>query len=103
MSGSCTPETPIGYQATHGTDDSVLDYNSGVRCAQKFATASGCTWGSPTSVTSGAHVCTNEAGCKAGYPLKFCSFNRDHTAYPDNGQQSGSWGPAEAWKFLSQL
>jgi hypothetical protein len=42
-------------------------------------------------------------GCKTGYPLEFCSFNGDHTAYPDSGQESNSWGPAEVWMFLSQF
>jgi hypothetical protein len=35
--------------------------------------------------------------------LEFCSFNGDHTAYPDNQQESTSWGPAEAWAFLNQF
>gem|GEM_PF-5430488 len=65
MRGSCTPKTPIGHHAAHSTHDSVLEYNSGVWCAQKFAPANGRTWATPTSVTSGAHVCTKEAGCKA--------------------------------------
>jgi hypothetical protein len=39
----------------------------------------------------------------SGYPLEFCSFKGDHTAYPDNGQESSSWGPAEAWAFLNQF
>jgi len=103
MSGSCKPTTPVGFYASHGTHDSVLNYNGGVSLAQTFATANGCTWATPTSVTSGAHVCTNEAGCKAGYPLEFCSFNGDHTPFPDTGQSAGSWGPAEVWKFFSQF
>jgi poly(3-hydroxybutyrate) depolymerase len=103
MSGSCKPTTPVGFYASHGTHDSVLNYNGGVSLAQNFATANGCTWATPTSVTSGAHVCTNEAGCKAGYPLEFCSFNGDHTPFPDTGQSAGSWGPAEVWKFFSQF
>jgi hypothetical protein len=68
-----------------------------------MATANGCTWVTPTSVSSGAHVCTKLAGCKTGYPLEFCSFNGDHTAYPDNGTESSSWGPQEVWTFLSQF
>jgi poly(3-hydroxybutyrate) depolymerase len=103
MSGSCKPATPIGFYASHGTHDSVLNYNGGVSLAQNFAKANGCTWATPTSVTSGPHVCTNEAGCKPGYPLEFCSFNGDHTPFPDTGQSAGSWGPAEVWKFFSQF
>jgi hypothetical protein len=75
----------------------------GLPLAQNFAKANGCTWATPTKVTSGAHVCTSLSGCNAGYPLEFCSFNGDHTPYPDTGQSQGSWGPPEAWKFLNQF
>jgi len=110
LSGSCKPSAtnPVAYYATHGTSggnngDGVLPYSGGVTLAQNMATADGCTWQTPTMVTSGNHVCTKMAGCKAGYPVEFCSFNGNHTAYPDNGQPQGSWGPQEAWTFLSQF
>ena len=103
MSGGCSPTTPIGYYASHGTNDTVLNYNVGVTLAENFALANGCTWATPTRVTSGTHVCTKLTGCKTGYPLEFCSFNGDHTAYPDSGQESISWGPQEVWTFLSQF
>lgn len=105
MSGSCKPSTsyPVAMYLSHGTHDSVLGYSGGVSLAQNWSTADGCTWQTPTSVTSGAHVCTKMAGCKAGYPVEFCSFNGDHTAYPDSGNESNSWGPQEVWTFLSQF
>ncbi|HXT99373.1 MAG TPA: hypothetical protein VN903_00175 [Polyangia bacterium] len=104
LSGNCTPSVPVAYYASHGTHDSVLNYDSsGLPLAQNFAKANGCTYVAPTKVTSGAHVCTSLMGCKTGYPLEFCSFNGDHTPYPDTGQSQGSWGPPEAWKFLSQF
>lgn len=104
LSGNCTPSKPVAFYHAHGTHDSVLNYDSmGLPLAQNFAKANGCTWATPTKVSSGAHVCTNMTGCTEGYPLEFCSFNGDHTPWPDNGQPQGSWGPAEAWKFLSQF
>ena len=105
MSGSCKPSAanPVAYYASHGTHDSVLNYSGGVTLAQNMATANGCTWATPTSVSSGTHVCTKLAGCKTGYPLEFCSFNGDHTAYPDNGTESSSWGPQEVWTFFGQF
>ena len=75
----------------------------GVGLAKNWATADGCTWQIPTKVTSGTHVCTKMAGCKSGYPVEFCSFNGDHTPFPDTGQSQGSWGPPEVWKFFSQF
>ena len=103
LSGTCTPTKPVAYYASHGTHDSVLNYSNGVGLAQNFAKANGCTWATPTSVTSGAHVCTNEMGCMAGYPLEFCSFNGDHTPFPDNGQESSSWNAANVWTFFNQF
>ena len=117
MSGSCKPSTsnPVAYYESHGTCDSVLSYDGTSRCstqtgeaggvglAKNWATADGCTWQIPTKVTSGTHVCTKMAGCKSGYPVEFCSFNGDHTPFPDTGQSQGSWGPPEVWKFFSQF
>ena len=102
-STNCKASKPVAYYASHGTHDSVLGYSGGVSIAQTWAGVDGCTWVTPTQVTSGAHVCTKLSGCTAGYPLEFCSFNGDHTAYPDNGNESSSWGPQEVWTFLSQF
>jgi poly(3-hydroxybutyrate) depolymerase len=114
MSGGCNPSTPVAYYASHGFHDSVLPYGSagsdggvstgGLGLCQKFAAANGCTWAVPTKADAGGpHVCTHEADCKTGYPVEFCSFDGDHTAYPDNGQSATSWGPAEVWNFFSQF
>ncbi|HET9956583.1 MAG TPA: hypothetical protein VFQ61_18905 [Polyangiaceae bacterium] len=105
LSGNCTPSMPVAFYASHGTKDSVLNYEQmgSLPLAQNFAKANGCTWATPTKVTSGNHVCSNMMGCKMGYPLEYCSFNGDHTPFPDNGTASGSWGPQEAWKFLNQF
>jgi len=112
---NCKVTKPVAYYGIHGTCDSVLTYDGQTRCstatgeqggvgiAKTFATIDGCTWVLPKKVTSGAHVCTKFEGCMTGYPVEFCSFNGDHTAYPDNGQQQGSWGPAEAWAFINQF
>jgi poly(3-hydroxybutyrate) depolymerase len=104
MSGSCQPSTsyPVAYYASHGTGDGVLGYDGGVSLASNWATANGCTWVTPQRA-SGSHVCTNQTGCKAGYPVEFCSFVGIHTAYPDSGSQSSSWGPAEVWAFFCQF
>lgn len=103
LSGTCTPTRPVAYYGSHGTHDGTLMYSYGVGLAQNFAKANGCNWTTPTAVMSGAHVCTNEMGCMAGYPLEFCSFNGDHTPFPDNGQESSSWNAANVWTFFSQF
>jgi poly(3-hydroxybutyrate) depolymerase len=116
MSGSCKPSAtnPVAFYESHGTGANVLCYDSastgcsvggagGVGLAQNWATADGCTWKTPTKVTSGNHVCSKMEGCKTGYPVEFCSFVGGHTAYPDGGQPGSSWGPQEVWTFFSQF
>ena len=104
MSGSCKPSTsnPVAFYESHGINDGVLGYDGGVNLAKNYATANGCSAFNP-SRASGSHVCTNATGCKTGYPVEFCSFNGDHTPFPDGGQPSSSWGPEEVWKFFSQF
>lgn len=102
LSGSCTAKMPVAYYASHGTHDSVLNYSNGLTLAQDFAKANGCTWATPTAVTSGNRVCTDLMGCKSGYPEQFCSFNGDHTPDPSDGAGT-SWEYANVWKFLSQF
>jgi poly(3-hydroxybutyrate) depolymerase len=103
LSGGCKPSMPVAYYASHGTHDSVLKYDLGVTLAQNFAQANGCNWMTPTSVTSGDHVCTTLTGCKSGYPEQFCSFNGDHTPDPRDPNQPQSWEYANVWKFFSQF
>ena len=103
LSGNCTPSKPVAYFASHGTHDSVLNYSNGVGLAQNFAKANSCTWATPTQVNSGQHVCTDEKGCADGYPVKFCSFNGDHTPDPDNGQSGNSWVYQDVWNFFNQF
>ena len=102
MSGSCKPSTPIGFYGSHGTNDNVLGYDGGVKLAQNFATANGCTWSTPTKAT-GAHICTNVTGCKAGSPTEFCSFVGPHTPFPDSGAQASTWQPPVVWDFFKQF
>ena len=80
----------------------MLDYDTGVTMAQNFAKVNGCTWMTPTKVTSGNHVCTNMTGCTAGYPVEFCSFNGGHTPDPTDGN-AASWEYQNVWTFFSQF
>lgn len=100
--GPCPPTKAVAYYDSHGTNDNVLQYSGGISMTQNFAKANGCTWATPAQA-SGSHVCTDISGCMADYPVRFCSFVGGHTPFPDTGQASGSWGPEEAWKFLSKF
>ena len=103
LSGNCTPSKPVAYYGSHGDNDSVLGYDGGVSLAQNFAKANGCTWATPTKVTSGNHVCTDIASCMTGQPVRFCAFDGDHTPDPRDPNQSTSWEYQAAWDFFKQF
>jgi poly(3-hydroxybutyrate) depolymerase len=103
LSGNCTPSKPVGYYASHGTSDSVLNYSQGVGLFQNFAKANGCTYVAPPSSVNGNHVCNTLMGCMSGYPAEFCAFSGDHTPDPKDSGQSSSWEYQNVWTFLSQF
>ncbi len=103
LSGMCTPSKSVAYYGSHGTNDSVLNYDGGVTLSHNFATANGCTWMDPTKVTTGNHVCANFGGCGAGYPVEFCSFNGPHTPDPKDPNMQTSWQYQLVWDFFKQL
>jgi poly(3-hydroxybutyrate) depolymerase len=103
LSGNCTPSTPVAYYGSHGDGDSVLGYDLGQSLAQNFARANGCSWATPTKVTSGNHVCTNITGCMTGYPVRFCSFDGDHTPDPRDPGQSNSWQYQVVWDWFNSF
>ena len=80
----------------------MLNYNHGVGLVQNFAKANGCTWVTPTSSERDSRLHQLD-GVHGGYPTEFCSFNGDHTPFPDNGQESSSWNAAAVWTFFSQF
>jgi len=103
LSGNCTPSKPVGYYASHGTSDSVLNYSQGVGLFQNFAKANGCTYVAPPSSVNGAHVCNTLMGCMSGYPTEFCAFSGDHTPDPKDSGQSTSWEYQNVWTYFSQF
>ena len=62
-----------------------------------------------TMVGSKKYLCYDFEGCKAGYPVKVCTFDGAHTpSSVDDGSSAGDDGlkafaPTLAWKFIAQL
>ena len=54
-------------------------------------------------MTSGNHVCTNIAGCMTGQPVRFCSFDGDHTPDPRDPNQSTSWQYQVVWDWFNSF
>jgi poly(3-hydroxybutyrate) depolymerase len=114
--GPTTGTTPIAYMSTTGMSDPRCvwgDANSGGEgCVIQHAKVNGCTIPAtfPTAtIGSKRYVCYDFEGCKAGYPVKVCTFDGQHTpAIVDDGTNGGDDGlkafiPPLAWQFISQF
>jgi poly(3-hydroxybutyrate) depolymerase len=114
--GPSTASGPIAYMSMTGMDDGTCrwgDANSGGQgCVMTHAKANGCTIPStfPTAAKgSKKYVCYDFEGCKAGYPVRVCTFDGGHTpSSVDDGTQVGEDGlkafiPPIAWKFMAQF
>ncbi len=110
---------PIAYMGTVGMSDGTCPYISsdasktgGKWCAITHAQDNGCTIPATiptTTAGSKKYVCYDFEGCKAGYPVKICTFDGAHTpASVDDGTSTGDDGlkafiPPLAWQFISQF
>jgi poly(3-hydroxybutyrate) depolymerase len=114
--GPSAASGPIAYMSTTGMDDGTCRWGNetsgGEGCVMTHAKANGCTIPStlPTATKgSKKYVCYDFEGCKAGYPVKVCTFDGPHTpSSVDDGTQVGEDGlkafiPPLAWKFMSQF
>jgi len=106
----------IAYFGITGMSDGTCpwgdDTRGGKACVVQHAKDNGCTAAATIQtamVGSKKHVCYDFEGCKAGYPVKVCTFDGAHTpsAIAD-GSSGGDDGlkafvPPLAWKFISQF
>jgi len=116
-----TNAAPIAYMGTTGMSDTtcawvISDANKtgGKYCALQHAQDNACTIPSgnniaTTTVGSKKYLCYDFAGCKAGYPVKVCTFDGPHTpSSVDDGTSTGDDGlkafiPPLAWQFIAQF
>jgi hypothetical protein len=114
--GPSAASGPIAYMSTTGMSDDTCRWGNetsgGEGCVMTHAKANGCTIPStfPTATKgSKKYVCYDFEGCKAGYPVKVCTFDGGHTPSSiDDGTSTGDDGlkafiPPLAWKFISQF
>ncbi len=111
ISGCVGGNDPCAYMGVVGMSDPTCTPAMGRSCRDRFVKNNGCTV--PASVpewTSGQnHVCYKYQGCRAGYPVEWCTGNFTHKAAPcdtccsscDDGNKT--WIPAEAWAFFNQF
>ena len=108
---------PIAYLGITGMSDTRCPWVSndakkegGKYCVLQHAEDNGCTGTiQTTTVGSKKYLCYDFEGCKAGYPVKVCTFDGAHTPSSiDDGTSTGDDGlkafiPPLAWKFISQF
>ena len=90
---------PIAWMQTTGMSDTTCPWVNGSSTTQgskyiaiEHGTDNGCTVPNPIPTwTSGAHLCVDFDGCKAGYPTKVCTFNGPHTDNNTDPGTSGNW------------
>jgi poly(3-hydroxybutyrate) depolymerase len=66
-----------------------------------FAKVNQCTVEKLPTAQPGKHACTPYKGCKAGFPVTWCSFDGGHDYQPKDSGASSSWMPQAVWDFLS--
>jgi poly(3-hydroxybutyrate) depolymerase len=103
---------PIAFFQSHGVDDQVLNYQTGLNVISTFAALNGCTAMAPSDPPADGHTCISYEGCSV--PTRFCNFGagegnpfnttlRGHYPTAKDPGQSKSWVPAEAWAFINQF
>jgi poly(3-hydroxybutyrate) depolymerase len=103
---------PIAFFQSHGVDDQVLNYQTGLNVLNTFTAVNGCTAMTPPDPPANGHSCTTYQGCSV--PTRFCNFGagennpfntslRGHYPTAKDPGQSTSWVPAEAWDFINQF
>jgi poly(3-hydroxybutyrate) depolymerase len=109
----------VAYMGITGMSDTTCawvnsdaDKKGGKYCVLTHAADNGCTVPGniqTAMVGSKKYSCYDFEGCKAGYPVKVCTFDGAHTPSSVNdGSTNGDDGlkafvPPLAWKFISQF
>lgn len=106
----CT--TPVALFESHGVDDPIIGYATGLNVINVFSALNGCTAATPPDPAPDGHSCLSYEGCAV--PTRFCNFGsgqgnphntslRGHYPSAKDPGQATSWIPAEAWGFITQF
>ena len=128
LSGCEGGDDPIALWQMAGLEDNTctIDMAKGLR--DRFVKNNGCTAGTepprppkgPPYLNPGGHVCTDYAGCKDGYPVRWCVHQSGHGNAIVDGTNDlynscatapktcsascpCSWVPADVWKWMTTL
>ena len=91
--------SPVAYLGSLGTGEG----NGQNTQTDQFAKANGCTIDTLPRAETGKHVCTPYKGCKAGFPVTWCSYDGGHGFQDTDSGSSSSWVPGAVWEFLTPI
>ena len=127
LSGCDGGNDPIALWQMVGLEDTVCGMGSATPIRDRFVKNNGCTAQNPPQppkgppyLNPGGHVCTDYAGCSAGYPLRWCVHQSGHGNAIVDGTNDlynscatapktcstscpCSWVPADVWKWMTSL
>jgi pimeloyl-ACP methyl ester carboxylesterase len=133
LSGCDGGNDPIAYMMIEGLTDGTLSIGGSYSMRDRFVKNNGCTQFDSTLdkpgskleppmpspyINPGGHICTDYAGCKAGYPLRWCVSQSDHGPGPIDGTADlynscatppktcsttcpCTWTPDDVWPWLN--
>src|SRR5450631_3222952 len=133
LSGCDGGNDPIAYMMIEGLTDGTLPIGSSYSMRDRFVKNNGCTpfdasLDKPGSkleppspspyINPGGHICNDYAGCKAGYPIRWCVSQSDHGPGPIDGAADlynscatppktcstscpCTWTPDDVWPWLN--
>jgi len=133
LSGCDGGNDPIAYMMIEGLTDGTLPIGSSYSMRDRFVKNNGCTpfdasLDKPGSkleppspspyINPGGHICNDYAGCKAGYPIRWCVSQSDHGPGPIDGTADlynscatppktcstscpCTWTPDDVWPWLN--
>lgn len=90
---------PVAYLGSGGLKENVAQTSQ----SDQFAKWNGCTVATLPTAKTGSHVCTDYMGCPASAPVRWCSYDGEHTPSPSDSGQAASWMPQEVWSFFSKF
>jgi len=94
---------PMAWWGQVGMSDPLCTPADGHAARDEWAKNNGCTV--PATVpewTSGNHLCYSY-DCPSNYPVRWCTFDGNHTDWATDSGSSTPWEPEETWKFITQF
>ena len=86
---TCKPSRPISILQTHGTADSIINYNLAPPTIQAWVARNGCTGSSRETFRNGNAHCDTWSTCQGGSSVQLCTVDGMGHRWPGSTQSEG--------------